>query len=295
MSLVEAGLIDLDAPIITYLPEFSVLPSPTGGNYRNITARMLLSHTAGLPMFNTGTGNMSSVGYHDEAFLNDYLITVATERMIAEEGTQVFYSNVGMELLGVLVARTAGYDNQFEGFVNYTHAFLFEPLGLNLTSYVMTDEIRAHMSGKYFNPILRRDWDDLELYNGLSPGSMYTNASEMAVLMHTILRDIKFDDGIFLRQEIFNQMFDFDSATRYQLGQNNVYFGLGFFQRTSRSGLLMIGHSGMGAGHRTEMLIHPESGIGVFVSVNADSGGMIPTILTEEILVSAVNEKIGAE
>ncbi|MCL2416026.1 MAG: serine hydrolase, partial [Defluviitaleaceae bacterium] len=50
LQLVEQGIIDLDEPIVTYLPDFSVLPHPVyGGDYRNITARMLLAHISGVP------------------------------------------------------------------------------------------------------------------------------------------------------------------------------------------------------------------------------------------------------
>ena len=52
MQLVEAGLLDLDEPIVTYLPEFSLLPNPAfGGDFRNITARMLLAHVSGVHEF----------------------------------------------------------------------------------------------------------------------------------------------------------------------------------------------------------------------------------------------------
>lgn len=49
MQLVEQGIIDLDEPIVTYIPEFSLLTSPVfGGNSDNITTRMLLSNTSGI-------------------------------------------------------------------------------------------------------------------------------------------------------------------------------------------------------------------------------------------------------
>jgi CubicO group peptidase (beta-lactamase class C family) len=45
MQLVDAGKIQLDAPVVRYLPAFTML-SP---QYRQIKVRMLLNHTAGLP------------------------------------------------------------------------------------------------------------------------------------------------------------------------------------------------------------------------------------------------------
>ena len=45
MQLVDAGKISLDAPVVRYVPDFSML-SP---QYKQITVRMLLNHSAGLP------------------------------------------------------------------------------------------------------------------------------------------------------------------------------------------------------------------------------------------------------
>ncbi len=45
MQLVEAGKIDLDAPVTEYLPDFTMADPDVGA----ITIRQLLSHTSGMP------------------------------------------------------------------------------------------------------------------------------------------------------------------------------------------------------------------------------------------------------
>ena len=47
MRSVAAGHLDLDEPITTYLPEFTVHSASEGHSERRITLRMLLGHTAG--------------------------------------------------------------------------------------------------------------------------------------------------------------------------------------------------------------------------------------------------------
>jgi CubicO group peptidase (beta-lactamase class C family) len=47
MQAVEAGRLDLDEPITTYLPDFTVHSAFEAHPERRITLRMLLSHTAG--------------------------------------------------------------------------------------------------------------------------------------------------------------------------------------------------------------------------------------------------------
>ena len=44
MTLVEAGKVDLDQPVTTYLPEFTMADP----RYEDITVRMLLNHSSGL-------------------------------------------------------------------------------------------------------------------------------------------------------------------------------------------------------------------------------------------------------
>src|SRR3954464_14622595 len=45
MQLVDEGLVDLDAPLVSYLPEFKVADE---GLTRQVTTRHLLSHTSGI-------------------------------------------------------------------------------------------------------------------------------------------------------------------------------------------------------------------------------------------------------
>jgi len=55
MLLVDGGKVKLDAPAVTYLPEFTMLDE----RYKDITVRMLLNHSSGLP----GTVGPNSFGY----------------------------------------------------------------------------------------------------------------------------------------------------------------------------------------------------------------------------------------
>lgn len=50
MQLHELGLLDLDAPVTDYVPEFTM----TDERYKDITVRMLMNHTSGLMGFMHG-------------------------------------------------------------------------------------------------------------------------------------------------------------------------------------------------------------------------------------------------
>ena len=116
MILVDRGLIDLDAAVASYIPEF-------GNNGKEkITVRMLLLHHGGLIPDNP----MSDyVGTREEMIARIY-----ASKPRWEPGTHFAYTDVGFIVLGELVHRVSGKPlNEF------ARDELFAPLGMNETSY----------------------------------------------------------------------------------------------------------------------------------------------------------------
>ena len=95
--LVERGLLDLEAPVARYWPEFA------GGGKADLKVRWLLTHQAGLPLV-------------EPAFTFDDLVAVApvlraleAQRPLWEPGTQVGYHAITYGyLVGELVRRVSG-------------------------------------------------------------------------------------------------------------------------------------------------------------------------------------------
>lgn len=117
MQLVAEGKMDLDRPVHTYLPR--ALPSyrdyrDLAGDlrYRKITARMLLSHTSGLPNFR---------GESEDRKLRIYF----------EPGARYAYSGEGIQLLQMVVEAVTGTP-----VAELMRARVFGPLGMTRTSMV---------------------------------------------------------------------------------------------------------------------------------------------------------------
>ncbi len=117
MQLYEAGKLDLDAPVVRYLPEFG-----QNGKER-VTIRQLLSHTAGLapfhPFHRMGITSAEAVR---QAILSDSLIY--------EPGTQARYSDLGMIVLGWVIERITG-----QPLDQYAETHIFRPLGMRHTGF----------------------------------------------------------------------------------------------------------------------------------------------------------------
>jgi len=117
MLCVERGLIKLDAPASTYLPEF------IGEGREKITIRHLLLHTSGMPVnLNPKTQPFSN---HEEAILR-----LCQTRPVFEPGSAFSYSSVGSMVLGVVVERVTG--RRFDAFCT---SEIFKPLRMNDTGF----------------------------------------------------------------------------------------------------------------------------------------------------------------
>jgi beta-lactamase class C len=108
LRLVDAGALELDAPIRQLLPE--ALPED------GVTVRRLMCHTAGVPEMPLSTAG-------DWAEIRRSCLETPVQHA---PGTRVLYSNQGYGLLGIVLERIAG-----ASFGQALRALVFEPLGLD--------------------------------------------------------------------------------------------------------------------------------------------------------------------
>lgn len=102
MQLKEKGLVDLDAPLTDYIPEFKM----NDPRYKKITVRMLMNHTSGI--MGTQFKNMMLYDDNDMSSYDEVLSALASQRLKAEPGEYSAYCNDGFTLLGLLVERVSG-------------------------------------------------------------------------------------------------------------------------------------------------------------------------------------------
>ena len=114
--LVDRGRLDLDAPVHSYLPEF------TGGAKDSVTVRMLLNHTSGLPAW-APIWRMAVTPADAETAL--YSIPLSRS-----PGLQAEYSDLNALLMGLVVSRVAGAPLDA-----FARDAVFAPLGMGMTMY----------------------------------------------------------------------------------------------------------------------------------------------------------------
>src|SRR5262245_8074457 len=118
MQLVEENKVELDAPLIKYLPYFQM----NDARYRTITIRQMLSHTSGIP---------DVTDYHwdkpeyDDGALERFVRIVARMKLDFAPGAKFSYSNTAYEILGDVTAKVSG-----ESFEDYVQHHILTPLGM---------------------------------------------------------------------------------------------------------------------------------------------------------------------
>lgn len=105
--LAQAGLIDLDRPIRSYLPEWSERHHP-------ITLRQLLGHLGGIRHYNRADFDFAAPGgmidvrnYPDRASI---LALFANDALLSEPGQKYVYSTYGFTLAGIVMEAATGRD-----------------------------------------------------------------------------------------------------------------------------------------------------------------------------------------
>jgi len=127
--LYERGLLELDAPVSGSVPEFAAAPDP---RRRDVTFRMLLAHSSGLPAY-------------EKLFLKtqsrEELLRLAfSTALTANPGSRAEYSDIGFIILGVALERIAQ-----ESLDIFSQREIFGPLVMAHTTFNPPADLRPQI------------------------------------------------------------------------------------------------------------------------------------------------------
>ena len=124
MQLVEQGKLALDDKLVDILPEFKLKSK----DYDNISIKHLLTHTSGLPWTNEQT-NLPD----DSSSIPLFIKGLQKVKLNFSPGTKFSgdtYSNIGFDLLGIVVAKISN-----QPFHKYIHDNVLSKVGINQATY----------------------------------------------------------------------------------------------------------------------------------------------------------------
>jgi CubicO group peptidase (beta-lactamase class C family) len=235
-QLVEAGKLDLDAAVQTYVPGFPLKPWP-------VTTRHLLGHLAGIRHY--AGGEFFSREHYETVIAG--LAIFQDDPLLHPPGETYRYSSYGYNLVGAVIEGASG-----EAFLDHLSAQVFEPLGMAHTEPDFLDRIISQR-GRYY--IL----EDGKVLNAPEVDNSYKWASGGVVGTSDDL--VRFGlaqlDERGMSESIRNMFWTVQTTNS---GEKTEY-GLGWRIATDESGHLWIGHSGGSVGGTTTFWIRPDTGL----------------------------------
>jgi serine beta-lactamase-like protein LACTB len=264
-QLVEAGKLDLDAPVQKYVPSF-----PDKGAV--ITTRMLAGHLGGIRHYQ---GDEFKIQLHYANVL-DGLKIFENDPLVSPPGTKFNYSSYGYNLLSAVVESASG-----ENFLAYMQKHVFDAMGLVHTTADQNAQIveqRSRFYEKEKDGTLENAPYVDNSYKWAGGGFLST--SEDLVRFGSIL----LQPG-FLKAESLKLLY---TSQKTKSGEVTGY-GVGWGIAKSPSGKLVYAHSGGSVGGTSQLIVYPETHVVVALITNLSGNEW------KEEEVEAVAEKFEGE
>jgi len=137
-DMVAKGEVALTDPISKYLPQGVSAPERDG---REITLLDLATHHSGLPRLADNHIPADLANPYADFTIEKVYAFLSAHQLRREPGSAFEYSNVGMGLLGHLLARASG-----RSYVDLVRQRILEPLGMSMTGYALDGEIAESMT-----------------------------------------------------------------------------------------------------------------------------------------------------
>jgi len=270
MQLVEAGKIELDAPVQRYLPWFRVADPQASAQ---MTVRHLLNQTSGLSLL---SGWIPLADFDDRPDASERqaraLSTLVLTRPV---GSAFEYSNMNYNLLGLIIEAASG-----ESYEAYIENHIFAPLEMR-HSYTTRAEAAQNglaMGHRYWfaAPIAA---PDLPLPRGsLASGQLISSAEDMANYLIAQLNEGRYGDVQILSPAGIAELHRPAVAANF-MGAPTGQYGMGWFIE-DHGQTRIIFHNGTVPDFDTYMALLPEQKKGVMLLINADHFMMTP-VFTE--------------
>jgi D-alanyl-D-alanine carboxypeptidase len=259
LQLAEEGRFSLDDPLTAVLPARETARFPEAGQ---ITVRMLLDHTSGLPEWDDAAFDRGVAAHPHRRYTVDQLLDrAAAMPRTGAPGERFSYNNTDYNVLGLIVEHATG-----RSWRDVVRERIVAPLHLAHTSLPEPGTVPrgrdiAHgyqrMGGKVY------DFTDVD-------SSMADAAGGQALLTNTA------DLSRFLRALLAGRLFQTPETVAAMraflptpVDHGRIGYGLGLERYMFPGGVEMVGHMGTAAGYRAYMFHLPAQDIDIAMVTNA--------------------------
>ena len=258
MQLRDEGKLDLNKPVVEYLPWLKI-----NSKFEAITTHHILSHTGGLP----GAPLLL------DALLSELWTAYAP-------GKRFLYSNTGYNILGFLIE---ALDKR--PFAEAMRARILAPLGMTASAPIITNDLRKYMAVGYeplaegrpfpvHGPLGEAQWIEVDI----AAGSIASTPSDMAKYIRMLANRGALPKGRLISEESF-ELFTKPAIESPFRGEPASYgYGLWVSNIGSHTRLR---HTGGMVAFSSSIDVDVTAGVGAFASVNANLRGYRPVAVTK--------------
>ncbi len=271
IQLVEAGKIELDAPVQRYLPWFRVADPEASAK---ISVRQLLNQTSGL---SAEAGSIALAVCDDHPHATERQVrALSTLKLNHPPGSKWEYSNLNYNILGLIIEVVSG-----ESYAETIQRHIFDPLEMR---HSYTSRKEAKRNGLATG---HRHWFSLPFparnlpipQGSLPSGQLISSAEDMAHYLIAHLNGGCFRDAQILSAAGIQELHR--GAAEFSMGGGPAgRYGMGWFDMDIGQ-TKTFSHSGNVPDFSAFMALLPEQKRGVVLLLNADPYGL--PLVTEEI------------
>jgi serine beta-lactamase-like protein LACTB len=245
MQLVEKGKINLDEDARKYIPYFPA-------KKWKFTTRQLLNHTSGIRNYRSGEEFDSKIFFQTTREVVNY---IAKDSLVYEPGTRFLYTTLGYNLLAAIVESVSGLS-----FADYVMKNIFVPAEMkssypDIQKMIIPKRVRGYDKNNY-KEFQNASLADLSIK--IPGGGFLSTAEDLLKFSDNLLK------GKLIKRTSLDSML---VPTKLKSGRTENY-GLGFSFGVDESGRKFFGHSGIGTGFSSELLIYPDENVIVVSLIN---------------------------
>ena len=264
-QLVEAGKLQWETPLVSYLPTFRLKdPEAT----RGVTLRDLCSHRSGLP--GVDKEEARRFWYHTDDSTDSLLERLSHVEPASSLRSHFGYTDIGYVVVGRVIERVTGAP-----FADYFKKEIFQPRGMDRSYTRYADWIGdSNLSSAYFlrrgrlDPIPPLNWDNM-----VAAGGVVTCAQDMARWLQSCLEPstaqaLTQRPQTLLEPEGFIAEYAKPVWDLYAHHQNILAYGYGWMIYML-NGRKVLFHPGLSDGMQVITAVVPEEQLAIAIFVNS--------------------------
>lgn len=267
MQLVEAGKIDLEAPVQAYLPWFQTADKEASAR---ITVRHLLHHTSGFSEVEGALRNLDRSPAEDA--LEKSVRALSNARLNAAPGERYEYSNTNYDILGLLIQTVTGIPYE-----TYIEDNIFAPLQMR-SSYTSLEKARAgSLSTGYVSFFgLTANYDRFMPYSRtvVPSAGLFSSAEDMGHYLLVHVNEGRHPQSAALISpagltELHSPGVPINDTVQYAMGWITwPFLQLNAAKSSDGDAPFAVSHGGAGANFRSMIVMVPDLQLGVVVLIN---------------------------